>query len=59
MRQALRDEPGGARAARFMAALRFFWVKRGYLAEGRRIVEEHLPAVPDEPSAAWPSCLAR
>jgi predicted ATPase/class 3 adenylate cyclase len=54
VREALR---GGARAARFIAGLRFFWVKRGYLAEGRRIVEEHLPAVPDD-DPAKPRALA-
>jgi predicted ATPase/class 3 adenylate cyclase len=54
VRQALR---GGARAARFIAALRYFWVKRGYLAEGRRIAEEYLPAVPDD-DPAKPTALA-
>jgi tetratricopeptide (TPR) repeat protein len=54
VREALR---GGAHAARFIAALRSFWVKRGYLAEGRRIVEEHLPAVPDD-DPAKPMALA-
>lgn len=57
VRQALRDEPGGAPAARLIAALRFFWVKRGYLAEGRRIVEQHLPMVPDK-DVAKPMALA-
>jgi predicted ATPase len=54
VREALR---GGARAARFFAGLRYFWVKRGYLAEGRRVVEEHLPAVPDD-DPAKPMALA-
>jgi predicted ATPase/class 3 adenylate cyclase len=54
VREALRS---GARAARFIAGLRFFWVKRGYLAEGRRIAEEHLPAVPDD-DPAKPMALA-
>jgi tetratricopeptide (TPR) repeat protein len=54
MREALR---GDARAARFIAGLRYFWVKRGYLAEGRRIAEEYLPAVPDE-DPAKPMALA-
>jgi predicted ATPase len=45
------------RAARFIAALRFFWAKRGYLTEGRRVVEEHLPAVPDD-DPAKPMALA-
>lgn len=48
VREALR---GDVRAARFIAGLRYFWVKRGYLAEGRRIAEEHLPAVPDDDPA--------
>jgi predicted ATPase len=44
-------------AARFIAALRFFWVKRGYIAEGRRVCEELLPAVAhDDP--ARPMALA-
>ena len=54
VREALR---GDARAARFIAGLRYFWVKRGYLAEGRRIAEEHLPAVPDD-DPAKPMALA-
>ena len=54
VREALR---GDVRAARFIAALRYFWVKRGYLAEGRRIAEEHLPAVPDN-DPAKPMALA-
>jgi predicted ATPase/class 3 adenylate cyclase len=54
MREALR---GGARAARFIAALRFFWVKRGYQPEGRRIAEQHLPTVPDD-DPAKPMALA-
>jgi len=54
VRQALR---GGAHAARFIAALRYFWVKRGYQPEGRRIAEEHLPAVPDD-DPAKPMALA-
>ena len=48
---------GDVRAARFIAGLRYFWVKRGYLAEGRRIVEEHLPVVPDD-DPAKPMALA-
>lgn len=35
-------------AGRFAAALRFFWAKRGYVAEGRRHVEEVLPRLPDD-----------
>jgi predicted ATPase len=35
-------------AGRFAAALRFFWAKRGYGAEGRRFVEETLPRLSDE-----------
>jgi predicted ATPase/class 3 adenylate cyclase len=54
VREALR---GGARAARFIAALRYFWVKRGYQPEGRRIAEEYLPTVPDE-DPAKPMALA-
>ena len=54
VREALR---GDVRAARFIAGLRYFWVKRGYLAEGRRIAEEHLPAVPDD-DPAKPMALA-
>jgi predicted ATPase/class 3 adenylate cyclase len=54
IREALR---GDARAARFIAGLRYFWVKRGYLAEGRRVVEELLPAVPDD-DPAKPMALA-
>ena len=54
VREALR---GDARAARFITGLRYFWVKRGYLAEGRRIAEEHLPAVPDD-DPAKPMALA-
>ena len=34
-------------AGRFAAALRFFWAKRGYVAEGRRLVEEVLPRLSD------------
>jgi predicted ATPase/class 3 adenylate cyclase len=54
VREALR---GDVRAARFIAGLRYFWVKRGYLAEGRRIAEEYLPAVPDD-DPAKPMALA-
>jgi class 3 adenylate cyclase/tetratricopeptide (TPR) repeat protein len=54
VREALR---GGARAAAFIAGLRYFWVKRGYLAEGRRIAEEHVPTVPDD-DPAKPMALA-
>jgi predicted ATPase/Tfp pilus assembly protein PilF len=38
-------------AGRFLAALRFFWAKRGYVAEGRRAVEDLLPGVSDEDPA--------
>ena len=44
-------------AARFLAALRFFWVKRGYVAEGRRLVEDVLPHLPDH-DPAKPMALA-
>ena len=54
MREALR---GDVRAARFIVGLRYFWVKRGHLAEGRRIAEEYLPAVPDD-DPAKPMALA-
>ncbi|HET8557126.1 MAG TPA: adenylate/guanylate cyclase domain-containing protein [Gaiellaceae bacterium] len=40
-----------ALAGRFAAALRFFWAKRGYVAEGRRHVEEVLPRLPDDAPA--------
>jgi predicted ATPase len=43
--------------ARFLGALRFFWVKRGYVAEGRRLVEEVLPGLPDT-DPAKPMALA-
>jgi tetratricopeptide (TPR) repeat protein len=33
---------------RFIAALRFFWAKRGFVAEGRRLVEEILPRLSDD-----------
>jgi len=36
---------------RFVAALRFFWAKRGYVAEGRRLVEAVLPQLSDDDSA--------
>jgi predicted ATPase len=35
-------------AGRFLVALRFFWAKRGYVAEGRRLVEEILPRLADD-----------
>ena len=35
-------------AGRLLAALRFFWAKRGYVAEGRRLVEEILPRLDDD-----------
>jgi predicted ATPase len=38
-------------AGRFVAALRFFWAKRGYVAEGRRFVEAVLPRLSDEDPA--------
>jgi predicted ATPase len=38
-------------AGRFAAALRFFWAKRGYVAEGRRYVEEVLPRLRDDDRA--------
>ncbi len=38
-------------AGRFAAALRFFWAKRGYVAEGRRHVEEVLPRLSDDAPA--------
>ena len=38
-------------AGRFMASLRFFWAKRGYVAEGRRFVETMLPRLSDEDPA--------
>jgi predicted ATPase len=38
-------------AGRFAAALRFFWAKRGYVAEGRRYVEEVLPCLREEDPA--------
>jgi len=36
-------------AGRLIVALRFFWAKRGYVAEGRRTVEELLPRLRDQP----------
>jgi predicted ATPase len=36
---------------RFLAALRFFWAKRGYVAEGRRFVEDILPRLTDDDPA--------
>jgi predicted ATPase len=38
-------------AGRFVAALRFFWAKRGFSAEGRRLVEEMLPRLNDDDPA--------
>lgn len=38
-------------AGPFAAALRFFWAKRGYVAEGRRLVEDVLPRLPDDAPA--------
>jgi tetratricopeptide (TPR) repeat protein len=38
-------------AARLVAALRFLWVKRGYVAEGRRLVEDVLPRLGDDDPA--------
>jgi predicted ATPase/Tfp pilus assembly protein PilF len=38
-------------AGRFLASLRFFWAKRGYVAEGRRLVEDMLPRLSDEDPA--------
>ncbi|HEU5214708.1 MAG TPA: tetratricopeptide repeat protein [Gaiellaceae bacterium] len=35
-------------AGRFVAALRFLWVKRGYVAEGRRLVEDILLRLSDD-----------
>jgi predicted ATPase len=37
--------------ARFLGALRFLWAKRGYVAEGRRLVEEVLPRLSDSDPA--------
>jgi predicted ATPase len=37
--------------ARFLGALRFLWAKRGYVAEGRRLVEEILPRLSDSDPA--------
>jgi predicted ATPase len=36
---------------RFVAALRFLWAKRGYVAEGRRLVEDVLPRLSDDDPA--------
>ncbi len=36
---------------RFVAALRFLWAKRGYVAEGRRLVEDVLPRLADDDPA--------
>jgi predicted ATPase len=36
---------------RFLAAMRFFWAKRGYVAEGRRLVEDVLPRLSDDDPA--------
>ena len=38
-------------AGRFLVALRFFWAKRGYVAEGRRAVEDLLPRLADDDPA--------
>jgi predicted ATPase len=38
-------------AGRFLVALRFFWAKRGYVAEGRRLVEDILPRLSDDDPA--------
>jgi predicted ATPase len=38
-------------AGRYLAALRFFWAKRGYLAEGRRAVQDILPRLSDDDPA--------
>jgi predicted ATPase/class 3 adenylate cyclase len=38
-------------AGRFLVALRFLWAKRGYVAEGRRLVEEVLPRLSDDDPA--------
>ena len=38
-------------AGRFLVALRFFWAKRGYVAEGRRAVEDLLPRLSDDDPA--------
>jgi tetratricopeptide (TPR) repeat protein len=38
-------------AGRFVVALRFFWAKRGYAAEGRRLVEAILPQLADDDPA--------
>lgn len=43
--------------ARLVVALRLFWAKRGYPAEGRRVVARLLPSVPDT-DAARPMLLA-
>jgi predicted ATPase len=46
---------------RFLAGLRFFWPKRGYVAEGRRLIGELLPDFPDDdpakPLALATACL--
>jgi predicted ATPase len=48
----LREIPGQPDlGARYLAALRFFWAKRGYLAEGRRAVDDLLPRVSDDDPA--------
>jgi predicted ATPase/Flp pilus assembly protein TadD len=48
----LREVPEQADlAGRLLGALRFFWAKRGYVAEGRRLVEEVLPDLPDDDPA--------
>ena len=36
---------------RFAVALRFLWAKRGYVAEGRRVVEDVLPRLSDDDPA--------
>jgi len=37
--------------ARLLVALRFLWAKRGYVAEGRRLVEDVLPRLSDDDHA--------
>jgi predicted ATPase len=41
----------GAYPGRLLGALRFFWAKRGYAEEGRRVLDELLPTVPDDDRA--------
>jgi predicted ATPase len=48
----LREVPGQPDlAGRYLAALRFFWAKRGYVAEGRRVAEDILPRLADDDPA--------